>query len=137
VDGLAVMVLLRHELPDGSGHFDWLLDRSGRPDLLAFRVQERIDQLGQGARGFTATRLADHRRAYLTYEGPVSGGRGAVTRVAEGTCEVQEGPDGFRILGSFGQGALVFEGHALDSGGAWRFVTSMDQRDATPPEIAP
>jgi hypothetical protein len=34
-----------------------------------------------------ATRLADHRLAYLDYEGPVSGGRGSVTRVACGEFE--------------------------------------------------
>jgi hypothetical protein len=126
VDGLAIMVLLRHELPDGSGHFDWLLERPNYPDLLTFRVQERIDQLGPGAAGFAATRLADHRRAYLTYEGPISDGRGSVTRVAAGTCEVQEGPDGLRIRGAFGKGMRVYEGRTLDSGGSWQFVTTVD-----------
>src|SRR6478672_5664006 len=32
----------------------------------------------------TVEKLADHRRDYLTYEGPLSGNRGAVKRVAEG-----------------------------------------------------
>ncbi len=32
--------------------------------------------------------LGDHRRAYLDYEGPVSGDRGNVRRVASGTCRV-------------------------------------------------
>lgn len=31
---------------------------------------------------------SDHRKAYLTYEGPVSGERGRVRRVAEGEVEV-------------------------------------------------
>ncbi len=30
--------------------------------------------------------LPDHRAEYLTYEGPVSGDRGNVSRVASGTC---------------------------------------------------
>jgi hypothetical protein len=34
-------------------------------------------------------RLPDHRRAYLEYEGPVSGGRGEVRRIASGTCAVE------------------------------------------------
>jgi hypothetical protein len=142
VDGLAVMVLLRHELPDGPGHFDWLLERPGYPDLMTFRVRERIDLLGPGEPGgFTATRLEDHRRAYLTYEGPISGGRGSVTRVAEGTCEVQEGPDGVKILGSFGLGMTAYEGHPVDSAGdsegIWQFVTSVDQRAGRHPKNAP
>ncbi|HYE21433.1 MAG TPA: hypothetical protein VEA69_23500 [Tepidisphaeraceae bacterium] len=33
-----------------------------------------------------ATRLPNHRPIYLDYEGPVSGGRGRVTRVAGGRC---------------------------------------------------
>ena len=37
------------------------------------------------------TRLRDHRRFYLEYEGDLSDQRGAVMRVAEGTCEVEVG----------------------------------------------
>ena len=35
------------------------------------------------------TPLPKHRREYLDYEGPVSGNRGQVRRVASGTCEVE------------------------------------------------
>ncbi|MEM8873908.1 MAG: hypothetical protein AAGD32_06570 [Planctomycetota bacterium] len=35
----------------------------------------------------TVTPIHDHRRKYLDYEGPISGGRGEVRRVAAGTCE--------------------------------------------------
>ena len=34
--------------------------------------------------------LADHRHAYLEYEGPVSGGRGCVKRVMSGDYEIVE-----------------------------------------------
>lgn len=37
------------------------------------------------------TRLKDHRRAYLEFEGEVSGRRGRVTRVAAGACTVEVG----------------------------------------------
>lgn len=33
-------------------------------------------------------RLADHRSAYLDYEGPVSDNRGRVRRIAAGACDV-------------------------------------------------
>jgi len=36
-----------------------------------------------------ATPLPDHRRIYLDYEGPISGNRGHVRRIAAGTCLVQ------------------------------------------------
>ncbi|MEM6315195.1 MAG: hypothetical protein AAF743_13970 [Planctomycetota bacterium] len=32
------------------------------------------------------TPIHDHRRKYLDYEGPISGDRGEVRRVASGTC---------------------------------------------------
>jgi hypothetical protein len=37
------------------------------------------------------TRLRDHRRLYLEYEGPVSAQRGAVLRVNDGQCEIEVG----------------------------------------------
>jgi len=40
-----------------------------------------------------AERLADHRPAYLDYEGPVSGNRGHVERWDEGSYQVTEWTD--------------------------------------------
>ena len=37
------------------------------------------------------TRLREHRREYLEFEGEVSGSRGRVQRVTSGTCEVEVG----------------------------------------------
>lgn len=90
-------VLLRHTLPDGTSHYDWLLARADRVGdderaLLTFRVADRVDLLRAGAS--PATRLPDHRGLYLAYEGPVSGDRGSVERVAAGRCRiVHEGRD--------------------------------------------
>jgi hypothetical protein len=77
-------VLLRHELPDGSWHYDWLLSRPDAPEqgLLSFRVF--CDPISAVER-FEAIPTPDHRRVYLTYEGEVSGGRGTVRRVGEGS----------------------------------------------------
>ncbi|HEY2586483.1 MAG TPA: hypothetical protein VGI81_12030 [Tepidisphaeraceae bacterium] len=36
-------------------------------------------------------RLRDHRRLYLDYEGDLSDGRGTVSRIADGACEVDIG----------------------------------------------
>ena len=76
-------VVLRHDGIDHP-HFDLLLEPlPGAPLLLTWRTDRwPID------RPTPLTRLADHRNAYLVYEGPVSGGRGFVRRVAEGTCEI-------------------------------------------------
>ncbi len=90
------MVLLLHELPDGSAHFDWMFDPVERANaaiddavplhtphdrqvqderrLVTFRVDTRLDQSApQPGIPITieATRLPDHRVRYLTYEGPI------------------------------------------------------------------
>ncbi len=88
----AACVLLRHDLPDGSSHVDWLLE--SRPassdadtdarDLITFRLAARVDQLAE-AEVMQADRIDDHRRLFLDYEGEVSDGRGRVTRLACGT----------------------------------------------------
>ena len=49
-------------------------------------VGVRIDRGCKGLEDLEVTRLADHRRMYLEYEGEVSGGRGEVMQVAEGRC---------------------------------------------------
>lgn len=79
-------MLLRHEMPDGSWHYDWMLEWDGAPDperaLVAFRVSVRPDE--RVGLSFDAERIGAHRRLYLEYEGAVTGGRGRVVRVARG-----------------------------------------------------
>jgi len=88
-------VLLRHDLPDGSSHVDWMLgqDAAGEAPLVTFRLDERVDRMVAGGPPITAERIGDHRPVYLDYEGPIAprepGGpsRGRVTRLARGTIE--------------------------------------------------
>jgi hypothetical protein len=78
-------VQLRHDLPDGSSHVDWMIaqDPGGRDPLISFRLSRRVDELTAGEQA-EARRVGDHRPAYLDRQGPVSGGRGTVTRLARG-----------------------------------------------------
>jgi hypothetical protein len=70
--------ILRHDTPQGR-HFDFLIEQEGvlktwslpKPPQLGFEIE--------------AQPLADHRLAYLDYEGPISGDRGSVTRWDAGT----------------------------------------------------
>jgi hypothetical protein len=87
-------VLLHHECPPSFGkpsHWDLMLERDGvlltwsLPALPAAWSGE-----GGAAEQIVVTRLADHRIAYLDYEGPISGDRGVVTRVDGGEYEVLE-----------------------------------------------
>ncbi len=65
-------------------HWDLMLERG---DVLAtWSVGSPIVP----GRDLAAARLADHRLAYLDYEGPVSGDRGVVRRVAAGRYRVRQ-----------------------------------------------
>ena len=59
-----------------------------------------------------AERLADHRLAYLDYEGPVSGNRGSVVRLDRGTYETRSESDDcweITLTGEFLRGQIVLQ----------------------------
>jgi hypothetical protein len=77
-------VILRHEdIPQP--HFDLMLETAPGSDLTTWRSDRwPIDT------PTPLTKLADHRPAYLEYEGPVSGNRGSVRRVEAGCYHLRE-----------------------------------------------
>ena len=95
---MARWALLHHELPDGSWHYDWMLEDASHPEgaLVTFRVLVRPDM--NTVQVFDAQRLMNHRQAYLDYQGPISGNRGTVRRVAEGTCAIEADGPVFQVL---------------------------------------
>ncbi len=121
-------VLLLHTLPDGSSHFDWLIDWPGADVgdglLLTFRVAEFLPTLPLAAQ-LSATRLPDHRRLYLSYEGLISQNRGTVQRVAQGLSQVTQLPSSLRILTIWDSFpiAQLWEGSATADPNLWRFVS--------------
>ena len=79
-------VILYHQMPDGCerpAHWDLMLEADGA--LWTWALPEPKPGLT-----CIAERLADHRLFYLDYEGPISGGRGTVTRWDAGDYEVVE-----------------------------------------------
>jgi len=84
-------VLLRHTAPQGV-HHDWLIARPGCDRLWTARVQPSSADWAR-LTSFTLTRLPPHRRLYLTYEGPLTDGRGHVERVDEGTVHILDWQD--------------------------------------------
>ena len=83
-------VLLEHDHP--TRHWDLMLE------VGAVLWTWRIDAnpcLGAPCR---AVRIADHRPLYLDYEGPVSGDRGRVNRVAGGEYEWEEDSPGWLVV---------------------------------------
>ena len=70
-------------------HFDIMLERepADSPGLRTFRSPAWPIESET-----PLTELPDHRRAYLDYEGPVSGDRGSVTRVEAGEYSLVRNP---------------------------------------------
>ncbi len=112
----ARFVILHHRLDDGE-HWDLMLEHGDI--LLTWQLlREPVDA---SSLPIPARRIGAHRKAYLEYEGPVSGGRGTVRRVDAGTVEIQElteatcrfSLDGGRLKGAFllglekGVGSLI------------------------------
>ena len=79
-------VVVEHDSPRGL-HWDLMLEEGGV--LLTWALSEPP----QAARTIPAEALSDHRLAYLDHEGPVSGGRGSVTRWDQGTYELEHRSD--------------------------------------------
>jgi hypothetical protein len=80
-------VVLRHELPPQQArpsHWDLMLERDGVLRTWALETLPNAEETQP------ADALADHRLAYLEYEGPVSGDRGTVMRWDKGEYETVE-----------------------------------------------
>jgi hypothetical protein len=91
-------VLLYHACPPELGkpsHWDFMLERDGvlltwnlanLPAAWSAEGQSPADGTAEGS--IAATRLPDHRLAYLTYEGPLTDNRGHVIRRDDGDYRV-------------------------------------------------
>ena len=82
--------VILHHTGFGDEHWDLMLERG---QLLAtWQLLENPQPLltGDATGSIPARRIGDHRRAYLTYEGPVSNDRGEVARIAAGRYETVE-----------------------------------------------
>jgi len=105
-------VVLRHVLPGGEEHRDWLLarDPAGRGRLVTFRAPRSPAGLEPGD-ALELERIGDHRPRYLSFQGAIGGGRGSVTRVDAGTIEAWSGsfgpPPGGDVPGRTGGGTLL------------------------------
>ena len=80
----ARFVLLHHDWPES--HWDFLVDLDEKSERVPTWSLDAplLDQPCHGK----AQKLADHRRIYFDYQGPVSGDRGTVQQIMAGTAEV-------------------------------------------------
>jgi len=82
-----MFVLLEHKTTSGPGdvHWDLIVQVPGEDLLPTWRL---ADNPLASDRPIAAERIADHRPAYLAYEGEVSGERGSVRRIDWGEADV-------------------------------------------------
>jgi hypothetical protein len=118
---MARYVILRHDTPPGfprATHWDLLFEIGQCLRAWALAEEPQADC------EIAAESLPDHRLAYLDYEGPVSGDRGAVSQWDAGTVQWQQDSneimeatlDGRRLHG------LVRLTHAAGTLHTWTFL---------------
>jgi hypothetical protein len=114
------LVILEHRW-DGV-HWDVMVEIPDRPDgpLATWAVDEPIRPDAE----LPARRLPDHRRVYLEYEGPISGGRGEVRRVAQGNASVREWTEAqveLDVRGDQLEGILSLRRTGAEGSASWVF----------------
>ncbi len=96
--------ILHHQEPAGE-HWDLMLERGDV--LLTWQLD--VEPVSRDVLPIVARRIADHRKRYLTYEGPISDDRGTVRRVDSGSVEFENITEsklvvrlaGNRLVGTF------------------------------------
>jgi hypothetical protein len=122
-DATANRFVIQHHTGYGPEHWDLMLEDG---DTLATWQLSRPPTPGD-AGPIEAIRIADHRKAYLTYEGPVSGSRGQVTIHEAGTyATCERGGDSwtFQLQGRQLNGLFMLRRVAKspDRGERWEFL---------------
>ena len=117
-------VLLEHVW--GGVHWDFMLEAG--EVLRTWAVDAPI----VAERDLPARMLPDHRKAYLEYEGEISGQRGCVRRVDEGTYRTLDwSPEHVRVevWGSQLVGEVDLRTLGAESGGPKSWLFRMGKRD--------
>jgi hypothetical protein len=111
-------VVLRHDGIEDP-HYDLMFEITPGGPLATWRANGWPVSSGD-----YVVRLPDHRNTYLDYEGPVSGDRGTVRRVATGTCDVSLADGLFQAKLSGGPELTVVK----DSPAQWLCVVAGEWR---------
>ena len=105
--------LLIHDSPRGL-HYDFFLEDGAALKSWA------LPRLPEPGLEIACQALADHRSIYLDYEGPISSGRGTVTRWDQGTFVVGSWTESEIVVALAGT-QLAGRVELRFEGGQWRF----------------
>ncbi len=108
-------VILAHDWP--VPHWDFLVEAGGALRAWRLLAEPAVDA------DVSAEPNGDHRLAYLDYEGPVSGGRGAVSRWDAGTCAWLD-DEADRVAIQLAGAKLAGRAILRRAGGTWVFRVS-------------
>ena len=97
----SLFVIQLHQTQNGN-HFDLMLEQG--QSLLTFQMPLPLCDF-QAGQELSVTRLPDHRKLYLTYEGEISDGRGQVHIVDRGRYQMAEKNANFWVIIFSGQQA--------------------------------
>jgi bifunctional non-homologous end joining protein LigD len=78
--------VILHHVVGGGEHWDLMLEHG--PTLLTWRLA--VNPLKGAGEPVPARRIFEHGKAFLAYEGPLSGNQGHVRRVESGTVEFEK-----------------------------------------------
>ena len=107
-------VILAHDHP--SPHWDFMLEAE---EVLR---TWRLGRLPHPGTTLSAEPLPDHRKAYLDYEGPVSGGRGTVARADAGNyCILESDPTAMVLRLDNGRNRMLATLLVNGDAQLWRF----------------
>lgn len=102
-------VLLEHTTAAGV-HWDLLIERPGQERLISWRLA--CDPT-RGVFPILAEPMPPHRKAYLDYEGPISGNRGAVRRIDRGPARCTDDARAAEAMGDDTRATLELDGLKL------------------------
>jgi hypothetical protein len=124
---LALRYAILHHTGVPAPHYDLVFELTPGGRLATWRSPDWPVQSGT-----LVERLADHRLAYLDYEGPVSDNRGHVARVLGGTLRLQALTDDLVILTTDADRRFTFRRQGETS--LWRLELGAERDGEAPSE---
>lgn len=104
------MRFVLHHHTDDKAHYDLMIEIDGTAQLSTWRISENEFHSFLDGAEITAEKIQDHRREYLTYEGPVSNNRGHVKIFDSGSYQTIPDKDisGISLSGKKLKGIIRF-----------------------------